>query len=244
MRKQLVFIMAVLFMNTVSVLAQEGESNLAYLGLDLTVSEVKLKDEGGEGLFFQSQEVTISCKQYLLPATDEVTWNSVIGYYFSQDSIFDSMTAILLAETESSLGGRSQDYYDPEEATMVLPDALGIGYIHVVADHLRTFSAHEKGGNNVVTLEIAIKALPNGIAEEVMDNSVTLYPNPTTDVLNIKSPVAKQGQVFKIFNTSGSVVKTVPSGYGSTLTIDVSDLVAGIYFVNESELKMQKFVKL
>ncbi|WPR71403.1 T9SS type A sorting domain-containing protein [Flavobacterium sp. NG2] len=57
---------------------------------------------------------------------------------------------------------------------------------------------------------------------------VSIYPNPTTDVLNVNAP---EGSSIEIFNTLGAVVKTAKG----TTSVSVSDLASGLYLVKVSK---------
>ena len=70
---------------------------------------------------------------------------------------------------------------------------------------------------------------------DIENNSIKIYPNPITGLLTIKGISLKTELI--ITNTYGEIVfKTVAKN--NELTIDVSELPAGIYFVNG-----QKFIK-
>ena len=68
--------------------------------------------------------------------------------------------------------------------------------------------------------------------------SIEIYPNPTTDVININCP-ADQFEV-QLFNVSGKMVKQFPMG--ANHQVDISDLKKGVYVVAVSSAhgKMQK----
>lgn len=226
------------------ILVVFGTTTFAQMGedrpFDLSISEVSVNRGGHYPL--QGQEISICCQQNLFPKTNIVDWNSVVGYFFSLHSVFDS-TAILLATDQSSLGGRTQDEYDPEEAMILLPDSInGVAYIYIVADYLCTFSHLEENlDNNIVKIPIIIQEIPNRI-EDKLEEFFVLYPNPASSVLNVKVPVVKRGQVFEILDTSGNMVKKVPTNQSNT-SIDVSDLVAGMYFLYTPGVeKLQKFL--
>ena len=228
------FVCLVVFATT--AFAQMGEDR----PFDLSISEVSVN--GGYHYPLQGQEISIFCQQNLFPKTNIVDWNSVVGYFFSQHSVFDS-TAILLATDESSLGGRTQDEFDPEEAMIPLPDSVnGVGYVYIVADYLKTFSHLESNlDNNVVKIPIIIQEIPSGIEDEP-EEFFLLYPNPVSSVLNVKVPAVKRGQIFEILDPSGRMVKRVLSNQSNT-SINVSDLVAGIYLFHiPGEKRFQKFL--
>lgn len=70
---------------------------------------------------------------------------------------------------------------------------------------------------------------------------VKVYPNPTTDVLNIRS--TKAIEKIEVFNLSGAMVNASCNINGAQATINVSDLVAGIYFVRLNNGQAIRFIK-
>lgn len=66
-----------------------------------------------------------------------------------------------------------------------------------------------------------------GINENNLANDIAIYPNPTTSLLNIK---VKEKSQITLVNTLGAIVKT--ETIKGLSTIDISDLNAGVYFVN------------
>ena len=75
--------------------------------------------------------------------------------------------------------------------------------------------------------------------EEVVSHNthMTLYPNPAVDQLNI---TLRQNSDIVIYNIMGQAVKNV-EGHAGANTINISDLNAGIYFVNAGS-DTQKFI--
>ena len=76
----------------------------------------------------------------------------------------------------------------------------------------------------------------------VEDKDITftnLYPNPTTGQATIIGQDLKSAEVF---NTLGQCVATI-KGDGEQLTLDISDLPAGIYFVNITDGEGRKCVR-
>ena len=67
----------------------------------------------------------------------------------------------------------------------------------------------------------------------------TLYPNPATGFVTITGTNLKQAQII---NTLGQCVATV-KGEGEQLSVDISDLPAGVYFVNITDGEGRKCVK-
>ena len=89
--------------------------------------------------------------------------------------------------------------------------------------------------------------------EEGMDNTVKIYPNPSTDYTNLELYLANNENVnLKIYNSLGQIVQAVekglmPSG-NHNIKIDVDNLVEGLYFIelhlgNSIELHSINIVK-
>ena len=67
-----------------------------------------------------------------------------------------------------------------------------------------------------------------------LDIQVNIYPNPTSDYLNVyfRRPVIKGRAVFELLDASGRSVLQFESGHGDiTHMVDVSELVAGSYWL-------------
>jgi hypothetical protein len=81
---------------------------------------------------------------------------------------------------------------------------------------------------------------------EIGSNSMfTLYPNPTNGVVNIKMSDYKNVDMVQIIDLVGVVVKTT-NIKNEMSSIDLSDLVTGLYFVRVTSgniTKIQKFTK-
>lgn len=86
-----------------------------------------------------------------------------------------------------------------------------------------------------------------GINEEFVINSISdVYPNPATDVINIDYDVNTNSSL-KIYNLIGSEIKSVVlSNTGSKASVNVADLVNGVYFYSFTSkskvLKQGRFV--
>ncbi len=75
-------------------------------------------------------------------------------------------------------------------------------------------------------------------------NKLLVYPNPANDIVNISSGDSKSIQKIEFFNQNGLLVKSILDSFND---IDISNLVAGMYYVvahQKDKLMHQKFVKL
>ncbi|TNE32458.1 T9SS type A sorting domain-containing protein [bacterium] len=99
------------------------------------------------------------------------------------------------------------------------------------------------GNENVHTLN------QEEVGKDFEMNSVSVFPNPTTEKMGMEFMLEKEGNVeIQIFDYSGKVVKRInSSNYKvglNTLSIDVSDLPNSEYYVSLSvhDKKVTKFV--
>jgi len=81
-------------------------------------------------------------------------------------------------------------------------------------------------GNGKIVLDLVENA--SASSEQFFAENFTLYPNPTTDVLNISSKNGLNASEIKITDLSGKVVKVQKD----VSTINVSDLAAGTYLID------------
>ena len=94
---------------------------------------------------------------------------------------------------------------------------------------------------------LTVTTLPNGINDHLF-NSITIYPNPANDVVNVECTMNNVQEV-EVIDVYGKVVRTVvgANNYSPLPTrINVSGLAAGMYFVRvttEEGVVTKQFVK-
>ena len=72
-----------------------------------------------------------------------------------------------------------------------------------------------------------------------INEKLTLYPNPTTNTLNVYAPQATQ---LFIYNLLGSIIQTIYTTTETT-TLNTSNLPNGVYFIKTNTGQVGKFVK-
>ena len=82
-------------------------------------------------------------------------------------------------------------------------------------------------------------SLTDGIGESELTGFVTLHPNPTNGQVTITGKDLKTAEVF---NTLGQRV-AIAQGEGERMTMDISALPAGVYFVNVTDKDGRKCVR-
>lgn len=82
-----------------------------------------------------------------------------------------------------------------------------------------------------------------GLGTDDFDKSnISLYPNPTSNVLNLKADNSITNQPYSISDVLGKVVLKGKLNEGDT-TINVEHLTKGIYFIKVANNKASKFIK-
>jgi type IX secretion system substrate protein len=100
-------------------------------------------------------------------------------------------------------------------------------------------------GNQLVSAGGTCCALTTGIDSKEL-TGFSLFPNPATNELNISFEGSMNNGSVKIMNPAGQLVKEDNNVSGSTAKINVSDISAGIYFVeinNSGTIFRTRFVK-
>lgn len=120
--------------------------------------------------------------------------------------------------------------------------AMGMAYFEV--GQSRTLTGYIKDGIQVGEITPDDILLPN---EEIFTAApkIWLSPNPTSDVLNIQSNTNQlSNQLLRIFNYKGQLVykETIPSLI-TEMSIDISHLPKGEYFLSIGESKTQAFIR-
>lgn len=112
--------------------------------------------------------------------------------------------------------------------------------INVVNDKLVCLADSEKWGRQLFRIENVEIITSNEVNET--NDFVKIYPNPTTDVINIELN-SNQSTQFNLINSMGQVIRkgTLDT---STNTIDLKKINTGIYFLNIQNDKTQKTFKL
>lgn len=81
-----------------------------------------------------------------------------------------------------------------------------------------------------------------GVSHAGKENTIVVYPNPTTDNLTIETP---DKSTIEILNIEGQIVKTIFSD-SKTTSIDLSNLSSGVYIVTvktDKGIAIKKFIK-
>lgn len=120
-------------------------------------------------------------------------------------------------------------------------------------DGVLTFKEDYNGNGNPIDDDTNANGIPDyldvtvalGIEVNGFEKTISLYPNPTSEILNIENPTGGLITNAAIYSISGAMVKEVKS-INSIESIPVSELQSGLYFVKllvDDEVKNYKFIK-
>ncbi|MBK6445542.1 MAG: T9SS type A sorting domain-containing protein [Bacteroidetes bacterium] len=93
----------------------------------------------------------------------------------------------------------------------------------------------------VVTLIMACKISSNGDRHRKVESRIqTLFPNPVKNILFF-NPIPTETTI-NIYSVLGEKLRTY-NIFGSTNSIDISELSSGVYFLKYENNKVVRFVK-
>jgi hypothetical protein len=135
--------------------------------------------------------------------------------------------------TSNAPGATSYQWYDCANNTPI-PSATSASYIATASGN---YSVQVTIGTCVIGSDCG-NITVTGINETNSNNTINIYPNPTSSILNIE--VKEQTQIT-IVNVLGEVVKT--ETIKGLRTIDVTELHNGVYFIQSTSGIKTKFIK-
>jgi hypothetical protein len=141
----------------------------------------------------------------------------------------------LEALTYSITAGNTDDPFEITNNTIVVKTASVIDY-ETVTDHKFTLTVQvsdsELTTDATITVDVTDVEETTGI-EDLLKNSLVFYPNPVQDQLNLIIGSEIQGDIkVTLVNSIGNTVKTEIFENQEEFKLDVSNLNAGVYFIN------------
>ena len=171
--------------------------------------------------------------------TEGKTGTNDKGSSYSVTGIGIDKAAKITYRMESVYMTSSSTYADARTyGIQAATDLYGAGSLEVVAT-TNAFYAVGVGTTYVSTAKIALAKTSK---TETINEAYVLYPNPTSEVLNISVKENKMSS-YKIFNSLGFQIQTGKTSGGE---INVSNLSKGIYFFelnNGQETVVKSFIK-
>ena len=131
-----------------------------------------------------------------------------------------------------------------------IPDYLdndddGDGVLTIDEDYNHNGNPADDDTNSNGLADYLESAVALGVKNNDFENSISLYPNPASTILNIENRSGEQIKSVSIYSITGAVVKQTNAGQ-SIESISVSDLQNGIYFIKiqaGNQVLNSKFIK-
>jgi len=158
---------------------------------------------------------------------------------FNGDGIFDS-TEMMLSSGASSSSAATSTFNVPPFAFQT-GTACGVNMRVMISETFTSSACGTFSYGEVEDYGVYLLTPANLSANEVREQrNISIYPNPASDVLNIPGT---DGTEFEIYNAARQLLR---KGKISDQTVNVRDLVKGIYFIqvkNKDHVTKLKFIK-
>ena len=112
---------------------------------------------------------------------------------------------------------------------VITGNETGLAYIRATACNFTspvTFATASAGSNGKIVIDL-VENDPAS-SEQFFAENFNVYPNPTTDILNIVSKNGLTAGEIKVTDMTGKVVRTLKN----STTLNVSDLASGTYLID------------
>lgn len=168
----------------------------------------------------------------ITPATNNASGNVTLKFYFTEAEI---------AAWEAATG-------KTRAALRVIKDGVAVPYTATVGAFGSNVTLTATLSNGLGGVYYFGSATTLSAASFEVVNAVTIYPNPTKDVLNINMPGADFGTStkFTIYNSIGQVINNVNVNTQEDLKFNTANYSAGVYFIKiekEGSVKTLQFIK-
>ena len=168
-------------------------------------------------------------------------WNIIItdnwgidnGYLFNWSISFD--TVIYNAGNSSVIGDwlGNNVVNQNSDSTIAIPTTIGLyPYTYTIENELGCVSD--------TTIYIFVTNTI-GVEKLTKNNYIKLYPNPVNNHITIES--TENINTIEILSVTGNIIKQLTIEQLNNLTIDITTLKKGIYFIKINDNKTIKFVK-
>lgn len=158
---------------------------------------------------------------------------------FNGDGIFQS-TEMMLSSGSSALSTATATFNVPPTAFQT-GTTCGLNMRVMISETFTTSACGTFSYGEVEDYGVYLLTPANLSANEINElKNISIYPNPASDVLNISGI---EGTEFEIYNTAGQLMR---KGKIADQTVDVRDLVKGVYFIqirNKDHVTKLKFIK-
>lgn len=148
-------------------------------------------------------------------------------------NISGSHNAVEVSQSTYDVNGSTallNGFQVPFNGGEVMPEKLGIG------THYYVCTPHATEGMKATITVIGI----TNITDNKLVQNISVFPNPTNDLITIKGSKNISGELYTVTDQSG---KQVLSGKlsNTNTTVDIRQLATGIYFFQIGEQKRETF---
>jgi|GEM_PF-949694 len=238
----------------------QGQSNIC-----IEVNSISEDYRETTGNFGDGETVALFANKSFLVKGGELTLQTAVRLYFTNDELSDFVNAFNTAYNENATINdikivnhyNSQDqasadhdplnnvFMNPNNPTVslyristpVMGDYANGKYVEVVSTNDNRLN-REVYAVLFTKKPLIITSFHESTASFI-ENKISLYPNPTNSVLNVE---AKENTNITIVNMLGATVVTQKLSEGNN-SINVSDLINGVYFISNDKGGVAKFVK-
>ena len=148
----------------------------------------------------------------------------IIRVLLSQDDVAD-INDIVLRNYSIPYGSMAVNARYTESVSIFIPTNTPIGeYKLIVAMDANNIFVETNEDNNNTAFNYKIRSITTAMESNLTSNEISLYPNPTTDKLHLKTGIID----YAIYSISGAKVEI---GKALNNTIDVAHLTNGIYYL-------------
>jgi hypothetical protein len=187
----------------------------------------------GELKFVTPQPETITFKWRKLKADLPSEWTySLCGYGTCHVGVPSSGTFLQISETQMN---------DGKEAYFILnasPKTFDSAYLQIYV-----YDQNDESRGDTVSITLVNKGVS---AIDDLNADISIYPNPTTDRIELSLPTALNIETGSVKNTLGEEVMVL-NNPTSNNSINVSSLPKGIYYIHLTSIEgyniIRKFVK-
>lgn len=168
--------------------------------------------------------------------------DSVITLDLTIDSVSDISTSLAGTTITANNDSATYRWLDCDNNYAVLPNETGQTFTATVNGNY----AVELTENNCVDTSACVSVTSVGIEQKQLSDEISIYPNPSSDVLNIEFISIKEDLNIEIYSVEGKLIKTENFNNTSKVRLNLN-IRKGIYYLKINEKsdihRIIKFIK-
>ncbi|MCG2611228.1 T9SS type A sorting domain-containing protein [Flavobacterium sp. SM15] len=140
---------------------------------------------------------------------------------------------IVLTQYEYVFGKGTTAYLDTDNDTVLNyldDDDDGDGVLTMNEDYNGNFNPSDDDTNTNSIPDYLEQGVALGISSFALENGISIYPNPASDMISIENTTGKAINELSIYSVNGQLIKAFNTAK-SVQNLSISDLQTGIYFV-------------